>query len=131
MKDSVRPIAQVEPFVRVLGVDLAIEFLLTFGGAQLTISRNPRPHSRLVKLVGIDKTIALAEACEHLPSRIPTAKPWIAAVWKSRGVPIDEIARRLHTSDVTVRTMLKKQGAWKGQMPPHKPLKEDRQLRLL
>lgn len=43
MTNSLRPPAHLEPYVRVLGTDLAIEFLLSFGGAELYLSPIPRP----------------------------------------------------------------------------------------
>lgn len=107
MTGTVRPTAQVEPYVRVLGQDLAIEFLLRFGGAELYLSRNPRGTSELAQLVGRDKAGALAVASERLPRRIPTAKPWIAKVLASRGLSKAAIARKLHVSDVSVRKWLR------------------------
>lgn len=103
--------ANIAPYVDVLGVDGAVEFLLTFGGAQLYLSQNPQGRSRLEALVGADKARRLALVSEGLPRRIPTAKPWIAAVLRAKGLPVSEIARRLHASDVSVRAWLKKPGA--------------------
>ena len=100
--------AHVDPFVVVLGVDLAIEFLLCFGGAELYLTANPKGRSALVELVGMEKAAALATAAEFLPKRIPLAKPWIAAVLKSKGLPVAQIARKLHASDVAVRGWLKR-----------------------
>jgi hypothetical protein len=111
-----RPPAHVEPFVRVLGVDDAIRFLLLFGGAELYLPRSPKGRSRLAQIFGVEKAQALAVAAEHLPRRIPLAKPWIARVWSSRGLPVAEIARRMHTSDVTVRRYLAETDC--GDTPP-------------
>jgi hypothetical protein len=105
--NPLRPPANIEPYVRVLGIDGAIEFLLTFGGAELYLAKDPKGRSKLAGLVGIDKAAALAQAAEYLPRRVPVAKPWIALVWKSKGLPVAEIARRLHTTDVSVRRWLK------------------------
>jgi len=119
------PPAQIEPYVRVLGVNGAIEFLLTFGGAELYLSPNPRPTSRLVQLVGDTNARALAEAAEFLPARVPLSKPWIAVVWYTQGITVADIARRLHTSDVSVRRWMKTYRArYDAQSDP-------RQLRLL
>jgi hypothetical protein len=101
-----RPPAQVEPYVRVLGIDDTIVFLLTFGGAELYLPRTPKGRSRLAELFGVEKAAALAEAAEFMPKRVPLAKPWIAKVWHARGLSQAEIARRLHVSDVTVRRYL-------------------------
>jgi hypothetical protein len=101
------PPAHIAPFVKVLGAEGAIGFLLTFGGAEIYWAANPKGKSRLVEAVGLEKARALAEAAEFLPRRVPTGKPWIARVWRVQGVAVAEIARRLHTSDVTVRRYLK------------------------
>ena len=54
-----------------------------------------------------DSYLVMAElAAVGLPRRVPTAKPWLASVMKSRGLSHAEIARRLHVSDVTVRGWL-------------------------
>ena len=98
--------AQIEPYVRVLGQPLTVKFLLTFGGAELYLARAPKVRSRLVKLLGVEKAEALASAADHMQARIPTAKPWIAQVLRQDGLSVAEIARTLHTTDVTVRKYL-------------------------
>ncbi len=90
-----RPTAQVEPFVEVLGYDLAISFLLHFGGAQLNIGKCPQERSALVAVIGLDKAKALGAISHRLPTRIPLAKRWIAACLLSRGASVAEIAERL------------------------------------
>lgn len=99
--------ANVEPYVRVLGVDGAIDFLLEFGGAELYLARTPQRRSKLVALVGEDKATKLAAAAERLPKRVPLAKRWIAEVWSGQGLSTAQIARRLRASDVAVRGWLK------------------------
>lgn len=108
-----RPTAQVQPFVDALGVDRAVEFLLAFGGAELYLPRDPRPSSKLVEVMGIDAARALGEVAQRvmMPDRIPTAKPWIARVLRSRGLPNAEIARRLHVADFTVRRWIAGHGS--------------------
>lgn len=110
MSDMPKPPAHISTYVDVLGVEGAVEFLLEFGGAELYLTATPKGRNRLAKFVGVDKAIALAKASERMPKRIPTAKPWIAAVMKSKGLPTAEIARKLHVSDVSVRSWLKKAG---------------------
>lgn len=116
------PPAHIEPYVQVLGVDGAVEFLMNFGGAELYLAPNPKRRSRLVAVVGQAKARELAAACEGMPRRIPVAKQWIASVMRAKGLPVAEIARRLHSSDVSVRSWLKKSGA--------RPANDPRQLRL-
>lgn len=109
MTDLPRPPAHVEPYVQVLGEGLAFEFLLRFGGAELYLSPTPKGRSEAEKLIGAEKVAELAAL--GLPRRVPTAKPWLATVMKTQGLPVAEIARRLHTSDVTVRAWLNRRSA--------------------
>lgn len=103
-----RPPAQVQPFVDALGTDGAVTFLLAFGGAELYIPSDPKGASQLVDVMGLEAARALSAEAQRviIPKRIPTAKPWIARVMFTRGLPKAEIARRLHASDVTVRRWL-------------------------
>lgn len=103
MTKTPRPPAHVAPFVEVLGADLAVEFLLGFGGARLNLPKNPSGGSKAEAMIGKENMIALYERAGELGPRIPTAKPWIAAVMKSQGLSTSEIARRLHVTDATVR----------------------------
>lgn len=119
-----QPPAHIAPYVRVLGVDGAIEFLLAFGGGELYLSTRPQAGSRLSQMIGQDKAAALAAAIDAMTVRVPVAKPWIASVWRSRGLPVAEIARKLHVTDVTVRAYV----ARSGVTPPEK--RDPRQLTL-
>lgn len=103
-----RPPAQVQPFVDVFGTDGAVTFLLAFGGAELYIPADPKGASQLVEVMGLEAARALSAEAQRviIPKRIPTAKPWVARVLFTRGLPKAEIARRLHASDVAVRRWL-------------------------
>lgn len=116
------PPAHVRVFAEVLGIDGAVEFLLTFGGAELYLSENPRPDSRLARAIGQAKAVQLARSGLRVPRRIPTAKPWIARVLRARGLSVAEISRRLHVSDVSVRNWLKHPGDGDGAAGPDSQL---------
>lgn len=98
------PPAHVEPYVRVLGPQKAFEFLMRFGGAELYLSATPKGRSEAETVVGAEKLAELAAL--DLPRRVPTSKPWLARMMKTQGLSQAEIARRLHTTDVTVRSWL-------------------------
>lgn len=100
--------AHVEPYVRALGSALAVRFLLTFGGAELYMAKDPTEHGRVVALVGVDLARALGREADNMPKRVPLAKPWLAACLAHEGLGVAEIARTLHASDVSVRTWLRK-----------------------
>ncbi len=119
-----RPEAElVEPFVRAVGADLTVELLLTFGGAELYFAKNASVRSSVAKVVGPDGVRALEQQVSAGMLRVPLANGWIANYLHEREVPIQEIARRLRTSDVTVRKYLK----------PHRALspRDSAQLKLL
>lgn len=120
--------AHVEPFVRVLGVEGAIGFLLKFGGAELHLTTSPKGKSRLESEYGKEIAVQIAEAAASLPRRMPLAKEWIAAVWSSEGLSDAEIARRLHVTDVTVRAWRKK-APWRGLSKAKAP--DPRQMPLI
>ena len=121
-----RPPAHLEAYVRILGVEGAIAFLLRFGGAELYLRRSGDVAPLLAETVGLEAAAALGQAADRLPRRVPTGKPWIARVWRAQGLPVAEIARRLHVSDVAVRGWLRRAGAGHGAR-----IADPRQLPLL
>lgn len=123
MSNLPRPPAHLEPYVRILGVEGAVTFFLTFGGSELYLPFTPAAAARspVAALMGADAALALGLA--QMPKRVPTAKPWIAQVMHTQGLRASEIARKLHASDVSVRKWLKKSLS-------HRP-RDDRQLSLL
>lgn len=103
-----KPTAQVQPYSDVLGPDLAVRFLLQFGGAELYLSIDPKGRSAVEALIGADRVKALAASnYPALQKRIPLAKRWLAAMLHWQGHSTAEIARTLRTTDVTVRGWLK------------------------
>ena len=104
MTDLPRPPATIQAYVDVLGPWPAFDFLMRFGGAELYVSPTPKGRSEVEAMIGADKVAELASL--DLPRRVPTAKPWLARMLKTQGLSHAEIARRLHSTDVTVRSWL-------------------------
>lgn len=111
MSNRPRPPAHVEPYVRILGYEGAVSFILEFGGAEiyLPMTRTAAARSPVAQHLGVDAVVALATA--GLPRRVPTAKPWLARVFWSEELGVPEIARKLHVTDVTVRKWLSEAAA--------------------
>jgi hypothetical protein len=109
-----RPPAQVMPYADVLGPELTVKFLRAFGGAELRLSLRPQPRGRLVALFGHDLAVALAKHVGTAPHRVPLAKRWTTAWLAWSGWSAADIARLLHTSDVTVRRYLREHKAGRG-----------------
>lgn len=121
--------AEIAPIVEVLGEDGAVDFLLEFGGAELTFSKNPREGSMVSQEVGQDRARLLGEHASHLPPRIPLAKRWLAKILDNRGLSQAQIARKLRVQDKTVRAYLKDKGY--GLTPEERqPPLDDNQLSL-
>lgn len=110
MADAPRTPAQVAVYVEALGEEDAIDFLLRFGGADLTIPKSPHFRTELRQALGQRKTEALCAVRDRIPKRIPTAKPWIAQRLRAKNLPVSAIARKLHVSDVSVRRWLNQRG---------------------
>lgn len=98
--------AHIERYVDVLGPEDAVRFLLKFGGTDLYIPARPQSGSPLVQLLGRHKAEALGLAMGPARVKLPVAKPFIAKFMKAKNVSTAEIARTLHTTDVTVRKWL-------------------------
>lgn len=102
-----RPPAHLDAYVTALGAELAVRFLLAFGGAEFYVAKDPKGAAMAVEVVGIEGLRALAEVKDRLPARVPTAKPWIAKyLFTVEGLSKADICRRLHASMPTVTRWL-------------------------
>ena len=100
--------AEVAPYVRAVGVDQAVEVVLAFGGAPLYFARNASSRSTVAKIVGTKGVEALERELGAGTLRVPLVKAWVARHLKdAHGMSAQAIARKLHTTDVTVRSYLK------------------------
>ncbi|WP_112310191.1 terminase gpP N-terminus-related DNA-binding protein [Pseudogemmobacter bohemicus] len=100
--------AQVAPFVECLGPELAMQFLLRFGGAELYISANPQNGGGVEALVGreaMGRMVAHHRIGNHI-RRVPLARRWLALMLHWQGYSTAQIARTLRATDVTVRNYI-------------------------
>ncbi len=100
------PTAQVAAYVEVLGADLAVDFLLTFGGADLYLPRDPKGGSEVEALIGADRLKSLA-ARSDLQQRVPLAKRWLAKMLNWKGYSKAHIARKLRSTTASVARYLR------------------------
>ncbi|MFC3059421.1 helix-turn-helix domain-containing protein [Paenirhodobacter populi] len=101
-----KPPAALAPYVEVLGVDLAVEFFLRFGGAELYFPQDRCRGGAATSMIGIEKIAELGDRLCVVKTRVPLANRWIAEVLAWKGVPTADIARWIRVSDVTVRHWL-------------------------
>lgn len=106
-QSEIRVPAHIQPYVTAIGIDKTVQFLLAFGGSYAYLSEKPQDRSPVAQQIGRDATVALARHIGAGGFRVPTGKPFIAAHFKyNKGMTINEIARQLHVTDVTVRKWL-------------------------
>ena len=102
------PPAQLAVFTDVLGSELAIGFLLRFGGATVYLPKTPAGQSEVERYIGRENLRRLSERHGDLYLRVPLGNVWLAAALDAQGKSQSEIARTLRATDVTVRRWLKK-----------------------
>jgi len=93
------------PYVEALGEELAVRFLLAFGGSTVHLSKNPRA-GMVARTIGVEAAMRLAAAIGGGDVKPPIAKRWIAGQLLRCGHSIAMIARRLHADEATVRKWL-------------------------
>lgn len=110
-----RPTAQVQPYFEILGLELTVTFLLTFGGADLYLPTDPKGGSEVESLIGPDKLKTLAARSRApksgMQSRVPLAKRWLSEVLHWQGHSNAAIARKLRITTNTVGKYLAKEYA--------------------
>ena len=72
--------AALAPYVEVLGVDLAVDFFLRFGGSELYFPRDRCHGGAATSMIGVAKIATLGARLCIVRKRIPLAIRWIAAV---------------------------------------------------
>ena len=102
-----RPPAHVAPYAEVLGPELAMAFLMTYGGAELNLAADPKGRVSHEALLGYEKAKALAAHPLLSQRRVPLANPWLTRMLHWQRHSIASIARQLRSSDVSVRRWLK------------------------
>lgn len=103
--------AHIEPYVEVLGVDLAVTFLLQFGGSEVYFPSYGNQDDRggePVTLVGLQAMHDLRDRLGMGKMRIPLGNSWIAQHLAWQGHSVAAIARRVRVTDNAVRGYLKK-----------------------
>jgi len=111
-----RPTAQVEPYVSALGTEVAMLFILTFGGSAIYIPVKVAESNEVTALIGAEGTKALAAIRDRLPARVPLAKSWLVQCLLAEGKTVNEIARTIRASDTAVRTMMRKWDAREAEL---------------
>ena len=105
MEDRVTTPPEVQPYLEVLGAELAIRFFLEFGGTGLYMpTRATRRGSDIANFLGTEMALALGKKLGSGTIKIPLAKRWIAQYLRiEKGESISKICRTIHMTETTVR----------------------------
>lgn len=99
----------VVPYVETIGAEKACQLFLKFGGGEIYFAREPRQRNptELVKTIGADAVKRIFENPEiDTAGCVPLAMYFCIRFLHNEGVAIQEIARRVRCTTVTVRKVL-------------------------
>lgn len=99
--------AHLDPFVEELGPELAVRFLIEFGGARLYFPDDPKGKSRAEQLIGADALRRLGQRMSQNRAEIPMARTWLIQALAAEGKGTSEICRLLRVTARTVRSARK------------------------
>jgi hypothetical protein len=103
-----KPSAHLAPYVEVLGPEIAIVFLLRFGGSRLYFPDRPGGRSNAEAVIGPENFQRLASVLgSRLTNRVPIGNRWLVAALAAQGKSIGEIARTVRATDVSVHKWLR------------------------
>lgn len=97
--------AHLDAFVEELGPEMAVRFLIAFGGARLYFPNDPRGRSRAEALIGADALRRLGQRMPSMKSEIPIANTWLIQALTAEGKGTAEICGMLRVSARTVKSV--------------------------
>ncbi|MBY6117443.1 helix-turn-helix domain-containing protein [Mameliella alba] len=113
--------AHLNVFVEELGPELAVRFLIQFGGARLYFPDDPKGKSQAEALIGANALRRLGQRMLQNRAEIPTGTTWVIQALAAEGKGTSEICRILR---VTARTVRSARKAMKVLPPPTNELPE-------
>lgn len=105
--DHIQVPANIAVIVEALGPDLAVDFLLEFGGGELSLGARPLPNNPVRRTLGDEAAERLGRVAHRLPHQIPLARRWLVQQLRSRGLSQSQIARTLRVGRSTVKRHLR------------------------
>ncbi len=104
--DMPAPPANLEPYVKALGVEGAMALFLSVGGSEIYLPKHSTRRSLAARTIGADKVDQLVNAMGYGYYKVPLAREWCAEVLRAKGESIAEIARTIRADVATVRRWL-------------------------
>lgn len=96
----------VEEFASVIGIEATAELCLHLGGSLVYLPRISRPNSLLRSVISEEQVLALSDALFPGVIRIPIANSFLARFYRSQGLNLQQIARRIRIDARSVRRVL-------------------------
>lgn len=110
--------AHLDPYIEVLGHELAISFLIMFGGSPIYFPNDPAGKSAAEQLIGPERLRALGARMPENRVEIPIPKPWLIRALHAEGLSVGQICRALKTSSTNVKRILREAGDLKAPPDP-------------
>lgn len=98
----------IAELIEIIGMEATVKLLISCGGSPIAL---PKKHvmntgSVLVDAVGPEHALSLGRHFNDLHLKVPIGNKFIARQMASNGASVNEIARTIRQSDVTVRKIL-------------------------
>lgn len=116
MTELPRAPAHVEPYIEALGFDLAVEFLLEFGGTAVYLPDRAGGRGEVERFLGAEKLKALKGQEHRMSARVPRPKRWLAMVLRAQGLSEARTARKVGVTDKTIRQWMRGPGGNVSQL---------------
>ena len=100
------PPKAAQRFVDAIGVEAAIDLMLSFGGSEIFLPSKPTNRNALERAIGLRNIEKLVASSVEMKTRVPLANKWLAKCLYAQGLSKAAIARKLRITDVRVRRYL-------------------------
>ncbi len=102
-----RSLEKAQPFITILGHDMAAKLFIKYGGSTLYLAQSPTAQSTFVKELGYDNTLKLAQKLGSGNVKIPIAKLWLAKYYvENIGMSKSAAGRKIRVDEATIRRWL-------------------------
>jgi hypothetical protein len=99
--------SHIRTYVDALGMDKAVELFLAFGGAPLYLGARPQERAHISSVLNPEQIRRLTKVIGRGHLRLPMPRAFIVQYLAYKDYTVNDIARKLHVTDVTVRNLLK------------------------
>ena len=99
--------AHLDAYIEVLGPELAIRFLIEFGGAPMYFPNDPAGRSAAEQMIGAQRLRNLGARMMAQKTEIPMPRNWLIRALHAEGRSVSQISRILKTTSSNVKRSLR------------------------